>query len=74
MSDLPPALAALADRIRNVTGGNRRYKVSGGHEFAELAALSPTERAAFAQAAGCQVVSRLGGSVFEFTRAGALRP
>jgi hypothetical protein len=72
--DLPEEveLRALARRIRAVTSGNRRFKVTAPQAVALLRHLSPAELAAFAESAYCNVVPRMGRTVFEFTKSGRL--
>ncbi len=66
------ALKTLAQRIEATTAGGRRYKIARGTEFELLASLSRAELAEFARAARCQAVVRMGGSIIEFTKSGAL--
>ena len=69
---MSPELETLARRIEVYTTAGKRYKLREGNEQETLRKLSPSELQDFAKAAKCHVVSRLGGTILDFTRAGAL--
>ncbi len=69
---MSPELETLARRIEVYTTAGKRYKLREGREQDELRKLSSEGLQGFAKAAKCHVVSRLGGTILDFTRAGAL--
>ncbi|CAN5451400.1 hypothetical protein BH23VER1_BH23VER1_04000 [soil metagenome] len=65
-------MKSLAKRVEAVTAGGRRYKVAGGRELELLGGLTRAELGEFAREARCHAVVRMGGTIVEFTKAGAL--